>query len=176
MWNEDKENKGVHLVKWKTIILSKKRGGLDIRNLRKRNRSLLMKWLWRFPKEEKTLWVRVIQAKYEKEDFWKTKNVVSAYGICLWRSIRNLWHAFFEKIIFNINNGKKIMFWEDDWLGNGSLKQLFPDIYLLYQQRSTSQEVWATQGWNLTYTRLMQDWEVERLAEFYGTLDQYTGW
>ena len=73
MWNREKEYKGFHLVEGKTVILSKKQGALGIRNLTKHNKSLLTKWLWKFPKEVETLWVRVIQAKYEKEDFWKTK-------------------------------------------------------------------------------------------------------
>ena len=70
----------------------------------------MMKWLWRFPKKEQALWVRVIQAKYDKLDHWKTKEVTSAYGISLWRSIRNLWHYFFQRTRFNVNNGKKILF------------------------------------------------------------------
>lgn len=68
------------------------------------------------------------------------------------------------------------MFWEDDWTGSGNLKQHFPDIHLLnQQQKATLQEVWTPQGWNLTYRRLMQYWEMERMAEFDGTLDQYAG-
>lgn len=35
-----------NLVNWKTVILSKDRGGLGIRNLRLQNESLLKKWLW----------------------------------------------------------------------------------------------------------------------------------
>ncbi|WMV55749.1 hypothetical protein MTR67_049134 [Solanum verrucosum] len=119
LWNGEKEYKGFHLVKWKTVILSKKQGDLGIRNLKKQNKSLMMKWLWRFPKEDQALWVRVIQA---------------------------------------------------------NLKQLFPDIYLLNQQHeATVQEVWSIHGWNLTYKRRIQDWEVDRLAEFYGTLDHFGG-
>ena len=126
-----------------------------------------MRWVRRFPKEEQTLWVRVIQAKYEKEDFWKTEEVFFAYGINLWRSIRNLGYVFFKRTSFNVKSGRKIKFWDDDWLGNGSLKQLFPDMYLLNQQQeSTLQEVWTPQGWNLTYRRLMQDWEVEDWLKF----------
>ncbi|WMV19468.1 hypothetical protein MTR67_012853 [Solanum verrucosum] len=107
---------------------------------------------------------------------WKTKEVTSTYGTSLWRSIRNLWHGFYAKTECNVNNGRKIRFWEDNWLGNGSLKRLFPDIHHLNQQQeSTLYEVWSEHGWNLTYRRLMQDWEVERLAEFYGILDQFLG-
>ena len=62
--------------------------------------------------------------------------------------------CFFKRTSFNVKSGRKIKFWDDDWLGKA--------------------EVWTPQGWNLTYIRPMHDWDVERLAEFYGTLDQYT--
>ncbi|KAG5571535.1 hypothetical protein H5410_061301 [Solanum commersonii] len=35
--------------------------------------------------------------------------------------------------------------------------------------------VWSTQGWNLTFRRLIQDWKIDTQADFYGTLDQYNG-
>ncbi|CAN4097167.1 unnamed protein product [Withania somnifera] len=55
LWRGDTENNGFHLVKWKTVILSKKQRRLGIRNMKKQNRSLLMKWLWRLPNEEHAL-------------------------------------------------------------------------------------------------------------------------
>ena len=71
---------------------------------------------------------------------------------------------------------ENFFFWDDNWLGNGSLKQLFTDIYLLNQQHeATVQKVWSIRGWKLTYRRMIQDWEVDRLAEFYGTLDHFRG-
>ncbi|KAF3616726.1 putative ankyrin repeat-containing protein-like [Capsicum annuum] len=51
-----------------------------------------------------------------------------------------------------------------------------PRYYQLnQQQKSPLQEVWSDHGWNITYRRLMQDWEMESLAEFYGILDQFIG-
>lgn len=119
----------------------------------------------------------MIQAKYEKIDNWKTKKVTFAYGISLWRSIRIFGTVIFlERTRFYINNKRKILLWLDNWLGIDSLKQLFLDIYLLNQQQQTVvPKAWATHGWNLTYRRMMQDWEIDRLAEFYGTLDQFGG-
>ena len=46
LWKRFKEGKGNYLVKRKTISLSKKKGGLGIRNPRLQGNSLLMKWLW----------------------------------------------------------------------------------------------------------------------------------
>ena len=42
---------GDHLVGWEVVCLAKDKGGLGIGNLEKKNKALLMKWLWRFPKE-----------------------------------------------------------------------------------------------------------------------------
>ena len=54
---------GEHLVEWKVVCLAKDKGGLGIDNLEKRNKSLLMKWFWRFPKENRSLWYKVIKSR-----------------------------------------------------------------------------------------------------------------
>lgn len=56
LWHGNKEKEGFNLVRWKAVTLCKKDGGLGIRNMRKHNQSLLMKWLWRFITEENALW------------------------------------------------------------------------------------------------------------------------
>ncbi|OIT06900.1 clip-associated protein [Nicotiana attenuata] len=176
LWHGNKEKKGFHLVYWKKLTISKREGGLGIKNLRKQNKCLLMKWLWRFPKEEQTLWGKVIKAKYGKEGFWMTKEVKNPYGISLWRSIRNLWPNLFHDLSLNVRDGRKTLFWEDNWLGIGSLKNLFPDIFTLNQQQgATVKEVWGIEGWNLTFRRLLQGWELTTITEFYNTLEQCGG-
>lgn len=79
-----------------------------------------------------------------------------------------------NKSTFRVGDGTKITFWEDNWLGQGTLKQLFPDIHILNQQQiATVGEVWANQGWNLTFRRLLNDWEIGRVLQFYNTLEQF---
>lgn len=159
LWHGNKEKKGFHLVKWKKLTISILEGGLGIRNLRRQNKCLLMKWLWRFTREEQTLWGRVIRAKYGKEGFWMTREVKNRYGT------RNMWPSLSSKLNFNVRD-----------LGIGCLKVLFPDIFTLnQQQRATMKDVWGFQVWNLTFRRLLQDWELPKIAEFYNTLDQGRG-
>ena len=50
LWQGSEDEK-FHLVKWKELMVSKNTGGLGIRNLRKQNQSLMMKWLWKFGKK-----------------------------------------------------------------------------------------------------------------------------
>ncbi|KAG5616405.1 hypothetical protein H5410_016229 [Solanum commersonii] len=42
-----------------------------------------------------------------------------------------------------------------------------------YKQRATILEVRDNQGWNLSFRRMLNDWEVERLTDFYNTLEQF---
>jgi len=79
LWQGSEDKKKFHLVKWKELIVSKNTGGLGIRNLRKQNQSLMMKWLWKFANEDNMLWKEVITAKYGMEDQWMTKMISTPY-------------------------------------------------------------------------------------------------
>ncbi|TMX01072.1 hypothetical protein EJD97_025261, partial [Solanum chilense] len=103
--NEDK--KKFHLVKWEEVIKNKKEGGLGIRNMKKKIKSLILKWLWKFMTGENMLWREVIRAKYEMENRWMTKMVTTPYGCGIWRSVRNLWPLFRSRIRFQVGNGMK---------------------------------------------------------------------
>lgn len=68
------------------------------------NKSLMMKWLWKFITGENVLWKEVICAKYEMEDKWVTKAVTTPYSCTIWRSVRNLWPQSLSKI--NLRSGE----------------------------------------------------------------------
>ncbi|WMV51260.1 hypothetical protein MTR67_044645, partial [Solanum verrucosum] len=53
-----------------------------------------------YANDKETLWGRVIEAKYEEEDIWMTKEITTPYGVDLWRSIRDLWNEI--KCFFKI--------------------------------------------------------------------------
>ena len=36
-------------------------------------------------------------------------------------------------------------------------------------------EVWSNQGWNLSCRRPLNDWEIQRLVDFFGILEQFKG-
>lgn len=101
-------------------------GGLGIRNLKDHSKALKMKWLWRYSQEPQALWGNVIKAKYGEEDNWTTKEVNTAYGVSLWRSIRSLWPILKNNSSIKVQDGNKTSFWKDNWLGDGCLKDLFP--------------------------------------------------
>lgn len=62
-WQGGGTKKKYHLVKWVKICKSKRRGGLGIKDLRKMNMSLLVKWWWKL-EQEHGLWQELVHAKY----------------------------------------------------------------------------------------------------------------
>ncbi|WMV38554.1 hypothetical protein MTR67_031939 [Solanum verrucosum] len=129
--------------------------------------------LARLAADEQGLWKKIIIARYGREGPWTTQAVKTPYERGLWRTIRNQWPKMWGNSVIKVGNGRKTMFWNDIWVGQAPLKQQFPDIYNLNQQKlATISEVKNAQGWNLSFRRLLNDWEVERMIQFYNTLEQ----
>ncbi|KAF3635680.1 hypothetical protein FXO37_25862 [Capsicum annuum] len=122
------------------------------------------------------LWRRAINAKYEEEDRWMTKEINTPYGVSLWRSIRALWPLLKTKGSIKIADGNKINFCADVWLGTESLKEKFSDIYnmVLYQHRTVAEQQ-SNEGWDITFRRMPNDWEVSRLTSFFTFLETWKG-
>ncbi|KAF3662156.1 putative cytosolic iron-sulfur protein assembly protein Ciao1-like [Capsicum annuum] len=175
IWNGGNEDKKkFHMVKWEVVTKSKKGGGMGIRDMKMQNRSLMMKWLWKFVTGENMLWKKVIREKYEMEDRWTTKMVVTPYGCSIWRSIKNLWPLVLSRLSFKVGNGQKVSFWKDKWIDQSPLKQLYPDIHILsLQQQATVSEMWTGQGWNFQLRRNLNDWEMDRIGVFYNTMESF---
>ncbi|WMV20542.1 hypothetical protein MTR67_013927 [Solanum verrucosum] len=166
LWQGNGEGeKKHHLVKWEVVITSKKEGGLGIKNLKAQNKSLLLKWLWSLAADKQGLWKKIIIARYGREGPWTTQAVKTPYERGLWRTIRNQWPKMWGNSMIKVGNSRKTMFWNDIWVGQTPLRQQFPDIYNLNQQKiATISEVKNAQGWNLSFRRLLNDWEVERIS------------
>ena len=55
LWSGIGEGKRDHLVRWDVVCKPRVKGGLGIGKIPLRNRALLGKWLWRYPRESTTL-------------------------------------------------------------------------------------------------------------------------
>lgn len=100
----------------------------------------------------------------------------AVYAISVWRTIRNLQHAFSLQNKLKVGNGEKLFFGENNRLGIDSLKFLFPEVYILNQQQgANTRKVQNNHGWNFSYRGALNYWEFGRFAEFYNTLAQLTG-
>jgi hypothetical protein len=166
----------LHLVDWDTVYTPISEGGLGIRNMRKFNQALLGKWLWRFAHEEGAWWRSVVVAKYgSSRGGWRSCVITEPYGVGLWKYICKGWSIFGRYCRFNPGVGSKISFWEDVWCGESSLKDTFPSLFNIsrFREATIADNVEYSNGfaqWNIVFTRLLHDWEVEILASFYSLL------
>lgn len=65
-----------------------------------------------------------------------------------------------------MGNGRRIPYWNDGWLGHGALKALFPDLFgFSSSPNATIEETWRSQGWNVSFRSLINDWEDNRIAD-----------
>ena len=63
-WGGYEEVRTISWINWNTICLKKEEGGLEVRRIREFNLALLGKWCWRMRVENRSLWYRVLSAKY----------------------------------------------------------------------------------------------------------------
>lgn len=99
-----------------------------------------------------------MEAKYEEEDRWMTKEVTTPYGVNIWRSIRNLWNELKSFFSIKVNSGTKTSFWSDGWHEDGIMQRLFPAIYFLaLHQHSTIADLWNPDGWRINFGRQLND-------------------
>ncbi|XP_060210356.1 uncharacterized protein LOC132637257 [Lycium barbarum] len=111
------------------VTLPKSQGGLWIRNLKLHNKSLLIKWLWRFSQPEAGYWKDIIVAKYDAQNHWYPKRSREPHGVGVWKHICSLLDEFTQKVSFKAGNGHNVKFWKDLWLGNTTLKASFPKLF-----------------------------------------------
>ena len=103
------------LVEWFKVCMTLQNGGLEIQRLRQFNSALLDKWLWRYGTERDALWRKVIEEKYgDGGGGWCTKPVTGTYGVSAWKSIRSGWMDFSKFLQFNVGDGTRVKFWEDE--------------------------------------------------------------
>ena len=106
-------------------------GGLGIRSVVSFNQALLGKWLWRYGHEVSHLWPRLISTKYgEGQGRWCTKVCRRTHGCELWRSVYGGWESFSKHLSFVVGEGTRIRFWHDRWIGDNTLKDLHPELYV----------------------------------------------
>lgn len=164
-------------MKLDVLTLDKKQGGLGITKLSLQNSCLQQKWLWRFCYEDYLYGKESSQKNMASKatGIRNTEEFLGTYGCSVWKIIRRLWPLFHRNIALKVGNGLKIDFWGELWIGEESLKSLFPDLFILSQlNRATTPQVWRPQGWNLVFGRALYDWEIDKLLIFW-TLNNLPG-
>nr|GEW99156.1 hypothetical protein [Tanacetum cinerariifolium] len=103
----DKNERKISLIGWQKILASKKKGGLGVSSFFALNRALLFKLIWIFMSHGTSLWSRFIKALYGDRI--------------------NLQSHMKKKV----GNRVHTLFWEDPWLNDLPLMNVFPRLYAL---------------------------------------------
>ena len=176
LWGGMNDEVKFHLVDWAKVCSPIDEGGLGLRNMRRFNQALVGKWLWRFAHEEGAWWRSVLVAKYGSVwGDWQTGAITGAHGVGLWKYISMGWQFFKSHIRFIPGEGSRIRFWDDVWYGERPLKVVFPGLFNIarFKEASIAENLERSNGaiqWNIQFTRMAHDWEVEVLASLYRCL------
>lgn len=110
--------RGIHLVGWDKISLSKKQGGLGVRRARDANTALLGKLVWDLQQHSNKLWVQVLSKKYNIRGNFLSGSKTT--GSAIWNSIRKAQNVLREGYSLCVGAGN-ISFWYEPWSKLGML-------------------------------------------------------
>lgn len=136
-------------------MLNKGGGGIGVRNLKLQNENLLMKWLWRCTKE-RTLWRNIIVTEFGGLNPWCSNFVSDPYGMAVWRTIRNFWPLVETNLSFKIGIETRIFF--------GMMELINHHFQICGNTEAGVSKCWTTQRWDISFRRMLNDWEADRVA------------
>ena len=80
----------------------------------------------------------------------------------LWKFIKRGWDSFFPLLSFKVGDGSRVCFWQDVWCGVSSLKEAFPGLFFISENRDSfvAELMSFRHGslhWELKFSRNIQD-------------------
>jgi hypothetical protein len=159
-------------------VLSKKEGGLGVRDLNVMNLSLLLKWRWQIL----NVWKEVLVAKYGtfilNNVSWP-RGLFPYYSSLWWKDIGDIelcvenrnWLE--EVFVRKIGNGISTRFWKDCWIGDSPFCFKFPRLFSLSVQKEAfvSEVLEGRCRWSLLWRRELYLWEDEWATHLLGPLE-----
>nr|GEW78965.1 RNA-directed DNA polymerase, eukaryota, reverse transcriptase zinc-binding domain protein [Tanacetum cinerariifolium] len=109
-------------TKWSSVLASKAERGLGVPSFFALNRALMLKWVWRFHAQGSSFWARIIKAIHGN----KGQTV--------------------SKLPASNGNGSSISFWNDQWIGDRPLRDLFSRLYSLEDNKNAMVNVKLLDG------------------------------
>lgn len=125
LWHRSATGKGICWVKWSKVCKSKVDGGISIKDVSAFNKALMSKRIWRFLKEDESIWKALMEHRYGnlKQWFWSNdlKNRRSKSSLW-WRDLVNnngkeIAYGFLKHVYFKLGSSMNIPFGSAKWIG-----------------------------------------------------------
>ncbi|XP_026410891.1 uncharacterized protein LOC113306132 [Papaver somniferum] len=130
MEDSSNEKRKMCWVSWLKICKPKALGGLGVKNLRGTSKALKAKWIWRYTREKRALWRKIVQQKFKNNgNILMPSDDVRPMGRSVWKNIMNSSTFLQGHLEFKLNNGKSLRFWLDNWIVGGLLNDRYPAVY-----------------------------------------------
>ncbi|WVZ64895.1 hypothetical protein U9M48_014345 [Paspalum notatum var. saurae] len=113
-WQYDNHKKKYRLISWPILCHPKEQGGLGVQNIDIQNKCLRNKYL-------KGNSLSQAEKKPRDSYFWKSLMGVKNHFLSLGRF-----------------NGNQLRFWEDIWLDNQALKDVYPNLFTIVNMQQTN--------------------------------------
>jgi hypothetical protein len=155
-WQGSDKKYKYRLARWNILCCPKDQGGLGILDLQLQNKCFLAKWLVNLLNTEWT-WQSLLCNKYLRT---KTLTQVSAKpnDSHFWRCLMHIKDEVLSKGSFIIKDGTSTRFWEDTWLGDKPLKDTYPSVYHIAQDRKVMiSKVMSSVPLNISFRRSLVD-------------------
>lgn len=151
-------------------------GSLGAGALKEKNEALMAKWLWQFPLEPRSLWNNITKSKYgTSSNGWDAKSGTIGSSCNPWKDISYGYQTFHECCSLVVGNGKRVRFWEDSWVNEGVLKNLFPRLFAVSTKQLLSISHFVDNNsvpvnWDFGFRRNLNDRELDEAISLLGIL------
>jgi hypothetical protein len=138
------------VAKWDILCRPKDQGGLGILNLLLQNKCPLAKWLVNLLNTDRT-WQSFLRNKYLRT---KTLKQVSSKpnDSHFWRGLMRIKDEVLSNDSFVIKIGTNTRFWDDTWIGDKPLKDTYPSLYHIAQDKHvTVSKVLSSRPLNISF-------------------------
>ena len=107
---------------------------------------------------------------------WWSKKSRYAHGVGCWKFILAGLEFFKTLVRFPVGNGSRVLFWQNVWCGDSSLKSQFPNLFrIAHFKEATMDRMFSRNGehiqWDLSFVRRPNDWEEESACNLLAKLD-----
>jgi hypothetical protein len=126
--------------------------------------------------DREELWRLVIETEYDSiRGSLCSKEVTGPFGVGIWKFIRRGWKTFSKFVRYEAGDGSNVNFLYDVWCGDSPLKISYPNLFSIAWRK----DAWVVDNlqfregnmhWNVTFTKPIQDWEVEVVLSFFERL------